>query len=123
MKCDKCGSPQPEEELHQSGGDRLCDDCMMNMLSPAKACDPWAVKAATSSIKSAADAVAELRGNEKKVYELIKETGGVDLEDIPKRVGASPKEVERALSVLRHMELLRASMREDRGKRIVLFDS
>ena len=123
MKCDKCGSQQPQEELHQCGSDRLCDDCMMDMMSPAKGCDPWAVKAATGSIKSTADAAAELRGVEKKVYELIKETDGVNLEDIPKSVGATPKEVERALSVLRHMELLRASMREDRGKRIVIFNS
>jgi hypothetical protein len=123
MNCDRCKKEFPADELFPQGSEKLCDDCLMDMMSPAKACDPWAVKAATSSMKSKVDAVAELVGMEKCVYGLVADKGAVPLEALPGLCDATPKEVERAISVLRHMELLRASMREDRGKNIVLFDS
>ena len=123
MNCDRCNKDFPPDELFAQGSEQLCDDCLMDMMSPAKACDPWAVKAATSSMKSTADAVAELVGMEKRVYELVTKEGEVALEALPGLCDASPKEVERAISVLRHMELVKAAMREDRGKNIVPFDS
>jgi hypothetical protein len=123
MKCDKCEDDFPEDELFPQGKQQLCDNCLMDMMSPAKACDPWAVKAATSSMKSKADGIRELRGLEKKVYELIVEKACIPLEELPALCQTTPKEIERAISVLRHMELLRAAMREDRGKNIVLFDA
>ena len=36
-------------ELH---GQVLCEDCYMDLLSPAKACDPWAVYSAKTFLKN-----------------------------------------------------------------------
>jgi len=48
--CERCKANVTEEEIHEYRGQKLCDDCYMDVLSPAKACDPWAVHAAKSFV-------------------------------------------------------------------------
>ena len=93
----------------------------MDLLSPAKACDPWAVKMASSSFETEADAVATLRGLEKKLYDLVSRNGRVPFEELPGRLEVSRPELERAVSTLRHMELVRGHRRDDGGADCVLF--
>jgi len=121
MKCGRCGSSVSEDEMVSHGGMEVCEDCAMTLLSPAKACDPWAVKMAKGSLKSTADAAAELRGLELKLYSLVKKEGRIASEQAPERLGVSAEEFKRAMSVLRHMELLRGDRRADGGADLVLF--
>jgi hypothetical protein len=95
----------------------------MTLLSPPKACDPWAVKAASGSFKTKGDAVATLQGSEKALYELVRTVGRLRSEDAPARLSLTPDEVRRAFSVLRHMELLRGDRRPDGGSDFVLFEN
>ena len=93
----------------------------MDVLSPAKACDPWAVKLAKGAAQ--AGPPAELKGLEKALYDLVTERGRVPKEQVAQLLDSRPAEVERAFSVLRHMELLRGQRREDGGADYVPFGS
>jgi hypothetical protein len=121
--CERCAAEVPADEVIVHGGREVCEDCAMNLMSPAKACDPWAVKMATGSFETKGDAVATLRGLEKRLYELVESEGRVPWEDAPARLETTRERVERAASVLRHMELLRSSKRSDGGKDLVPFDT
>ncbi len=122
MNCEKCLAVMTEEESVSHSGMVVCENCAMDLMSPAKACDPWAVKMATGSFATKADAVASLQGIEKELYELIEGGGRVPSEDVHTRLGVSHEQVKRAFSVLRHMELLRGDRRSDGGSDLVLFD-
>ena len=123
VPCPACGATVSPEDLVPHGGRQVCDDCAMDALSPAQPCDPWAVKMATGSFETTADAVATLQGLEKALYDAVRERGAVPVPAAPELLGVGAPEVRRAFSVLRHMELLRAHLRQDRGKLIVPFDS
>ncbi len=120
MQCDRCKTEVGAEQGVSRGGQNLCEDCLMDVLSPVKACDPWAVKLA----KGAKDVggAGELKGLEKALYELVSERGRVAKRDVPALLGVRPAEVERAFSVLRHMELLRGDRRPDGEADLVPFE-
>ncbi len=105
------------------GGRLVCDDCAMDALSPAQPCDPWAVKLATGSFATTADAVATLQGLEKALYEQVRERGCVLVGAAPELLGVKAAEVKRAFSVLRHMELLRGRKNPDGSVDLVVFDT
>jgi predicted HTH transcriptional regulator len=89
----------------------------MDQLSPPRMCDPWAVYTAKSF---ADDATAKplLTEQQKKILEMLKETGGTDFEGLVSRLGVKHSELERELATLRHMEKIKASMRN--GKKILV---
>lgn len=78
---------------------------------------------ASSSFQTRADAVATLRGLEKKLYDLISTNGRVPFEELPGRLEVSRPELDRAVATLRHMELVRGHRRRDGGADCVLFTS
>lgn len=121
MQCNRCGKETPEEDIVPMQGRSLCEDCAMSVLSPAKACDPWAVKAATSGFATRADAVATLQGVEKALYELVTTKGRLPSEAAPSHLNVTEEEARRAFTVLRHMELLKGSRRADGGADYVPF--
>lgn len=119
MRCDRCGAELGENEALSQGSQTLCEDCLMNVLSPAKACDPWAVKLA----KGAKDTggADELRGLEKALFDLVSAQGRIPKEELPSLLGVKQVDLDRAFSVLRHMELLRGERRPDGGADVVPF--
>lgn len=119
MQCDRCKAEVGTVEAVSRGGQNLCEDCLMDVLSPARACDPWAVKLAKGAKDSGG--AGELKGLEKALYELVSERGRVPKKEVPALLGVRPVEVERAFSVLRHMELLRGDRRPDGGADLVPF--
>ena len=120
MQCDRCKAELDPSEAMSQGTQTLCEDCLMDAMSPAKACDPWAVKLAKgASLNSGED---ELRGLEKAIYDLVVKRGRVPREELPGLLGVKPREVERAFAVLRHMELLRGQRRADGGADLVPFE-
>ncbi len=114
--CDKCGSPILEGEERDYYGKMLCEDCYMDALSPTRSCDPWAVHSA----KQLGEKTGGLQVNstQEKILQILAETGGVEPGDLAKRLGLTPVELERETAALRHMEKLRAELRE--GRKYVL---
>ena len=43
MKCERCKTVIAEGEEKELYSQILCEDCYMDLLSPAKGFDPWAV--------------------------------------------------------------------------------
>ncbi len=117
--CTKCGRDVPPGEVVEHGGRTWCEDCLMDQLSPTRACDPWAVHAARNvGARATAD---ELHGLEKRLYDLVRDRGEVPKADAPALLGEAAPRVERAFATLRHMELLRARRTPDGSAVYVLF--
>lgn len=116
MKCEKCKSSIVEGEERTHYGRLLCEDCYMDMLSPAKTCDPWAVHSAKTSL-DIMGADLEFTETQEKILQLLKETGGTEPEVISKRLQIKPSDLEREIAALRHMEKVRGELRQ--GKRVI----
>lgn len=112
-KCERCGSSISAGEERALHGKTLCEDCYMDALSPARACDPWAVHTA----KSFSGGESPLNDVQRKILEILKETGGVEPRVLSERLGMSPFDLERELAALRHIERIRGRL--EGGRRIV----
>jgi len=115
MECSHCKesiAPGEEREFH---GRLLCEDCYMDALSPARTCDPWAVHSAKSFEKGTGQTT--INPTQAKILEYLKETGGVEFPRIVERLQVKPSDLEREIASLRHMEKIRAEMRE--GKKVI----
>jgi DNA-binding MarR family transcriptional regulator len=88
----------------------------MDLLSPAKACDPWAVFTAKSFSKEDGSDAA-MTETQSRILQILKETGGADPEFISKKLQIKPTDLEREIATLRHMEKVRGELRE--GKKII----
>jgi hypothetical protein len=110
MNCDKCNAPIEHGDEREHAGQMLCEDCYMVALSPVKTCDPWAVYAA----KSMSGNGSQLSRIQKTILAILKETKGIELKPLAKKLGLKPDEVQREIATLRHMEKLKAAMDGDR---------
>ena len=113
MKCDKCKEDIEEGEERELHGQTLCEDCYIDTLSPAKACDPWAVYTAKSFSKEHGSNV-EITETQSKILQILKETGGTEPKIILERLQIKPSDLEREVATLRHMEKVRGELREGR---------
>ncbi len=115
MHCSRCKAAlRPgEERIHH--GQNLCEDCYMDALSPAKACDPWAVHSAKTFEKYSTQA-PRLTSIQKRILDVLQETGGIEKEALMARLDEdlTMPDLERELAVLRHMEKARGEKRDDR---------
>jgi len=116
MKCACCGATVPEGEEREHLGRTLCEDCYMDALSPAKTCDPWAVHSAKSLGKETGGKF-DLTAQQRKILEILSETGGAPPEDLMERLNISPMDLEREIAALRHMEKVRGELRA--GKKYI----
>lgn len=114
MQCDRCHQNIPEGEQYEHLGQVLCEDCYLDVLSPAKTCDPWAVHSAKSFEKEQGGRVA-LNETQQKILTLLKEIGAMTPEELAARLSIKPADLEREIAALRHLEKLRGELR--RGKR------
>jgi hypothetical protein len=116
MRCERCKDDIEEGEERELHGQTLCEDCYMDALSPARACDPWAVHSAKSLSRETG---TDLATNEiqAKILRILRETGGVDPRELAERLQLKPSDLEREIAALRHMEKVRGELRE--GKRIL----
>jgi len=116
MNCEKCNAAVEPGEEREHFGQILCEDCYMDALSPAKACDPWAVYTA-KSIKEQ-PGVAQLMPVQEKILKILKETGGIEPGALARRLELKPTDLEREIAALRHMEKVRGEMRD--GRKVVI---
>jgi hypothetical protein len=120
MKCDRCGSEIERGEESQYLGQTLCENCYIDVLSPVRACDPWAVHSAKSFEKHYGHSQSQtLTPLQSKIIDILKETGPIESFELQRRLGTKVtlKELEREFAVLRHMEKVRG---EKRGNRVLL---
>ena len=110
MNCDKCGTLIKENEQMEYHGQVLCEDCYMDVLSPARTCDPWAVYTAKSLVNKDS-AISETQG---RILKILRETGGVEPHVLAEMLQIKLSALEREIAALRHMEKLRAQMRDGR---------
>jgi hypothetical protein len=116
VKCDRCNGDIREGEEKELHGRTLCEDCYMDSLSPAKACDPWAVYTA-KSFSGEDGAGVEVTETQAKILRILEETGGTEPEIVCERLDMEPSDLERDVATLRHMEKVRGEMRE--GKKVL----
>ncbi len=112
MQCDRCGDTidPGEERLHNS--EKLCDDCYMDVLSPTRICDPWAVRHA----KACSNDETNLTAIQQNIIKILADTGGITMNNLATRLSIKEKELERNLAALRHMEKIKA--RPENGQKV-----
>ena len=119
MKCEKCDKQiNGDDEVFRHSGRVLCEDCYIDIVSPPKACDPWAVYIAKSTIGSGGGSGPVLSDTQSGILAALRETDGVEPEVLATRVGLKLSELERELATLRHMEKIKGALRD--GRRIIL---
>ena len=121
MKCHRCGGMIPAGEEMELHGQMLCEDCYMQALSPASACDPWAVRSAQTLSQMNASYSA-LSRTQAEILQVLEETGGAEPNAVAQRLEMDLPELERELVTLRHMEKVRGKMRGSQ-KIVCLWDS
>lgn len=116
--CTKCGASLAGEEPQEHLGQILCEDCYLEVMSPLRTCDPWAVHTA-KSLKDLPGG-QNLTPRQQQLYDLVKEKGELLREDAGRLLGVSEDELQREFAVLRHLEMLRAC-RKDQGIFLIPF--
>jgi hypothetical protein len=111
--CAKCDKQIEKQQGYEHQGKLFCEDCYMDILSPSKACDPWAVHSAQSFLKGK-DKLATLTPLQLKLVNYLKQKGEATLEELLENLNLTDNELRREFAVLRHMEILRATKRGDR---------
>jgi DNA-binding MarR family transcriptional regulator len=94
-------------------GQMLCEDCYMDLLSPVKACDPWAVHSAKTLLKEQGHEL-QLNRLQQKILELLREQGPIQPVDLSGYLQEKEADIERALASLRHMEKVRGELRGEK---------
>jgi hypothetical protein len=110
-QCTKCSKAIAENQGYEYQGALFCEDCYMDLLSPPKACDPWAVHSAKTFLKGK-DKLSTLTSSQANVVEYIKKKGEATLEELLENLHLTEEELRREFAALRHMEILRATKKE-----------
>lgn len=98
-------------------GQVLCERCYMQALSPAQACDPWAVRSAQTLSQMDED-YSTLSASQANILRALSETGGLEPAALAEKLQVELPELEGELATLRHMEKVRAEMRA--GKKFIV---
>ena len=93
----------------------------MDALSPAIACDPWAVRSA-QTLSRMDERHSTLTDNQARILQLLEETGGAEPDVVARRLCMTLPQLEREIAALRHMEKVRGQMRSGR-KILCLWDA
>ncbi len=109
--CEICGKKIDDQQSYGHSGSIYCEDCYMDILSPPKACDPWAVYTARSSLQGQ-DKFSVLTPLQCRIVGLIKEKGEATAEEIMQNLNLTEQEFKREFAVLRHMEVLKGTKKE-----------
>ncbi len=113
FQCAKCGKEVKEEQCYEYQGNRYCEDCYMDILSPPKACDPWAVHSAQTFLRGK-DKLSTLTPLQLRIVNYIKEKGEATAEEMIKNLNLSEEELRREFAALRHMEILHGTKKGDK---------
>lgn len=117
MNCDNCNIPIEPGEEREHLGRTLCEDCCIDVLSPLKTCDPWAVHSAKSHEQHNKDS-GILTPLQEEILRQLKRNGAMEPSDLLRKVDSNLqlKDLEREFAALRHMEKVRG---EKKGQTVV----
>jgi DNA-directed RNA polymerase subunit RPC12/RpoP len=113
FSCARCAKEIEKQQGYEHQGKLFCEDCYMDILSPPKACDPWAVHSAQTFLKGK-DKLSTLTPSQCKIVNYLKEKGEATAEEIIRNLCLTEEELRREFSVLRHMEVLRATKKGEK---------
>lgn len=102
MRCQRCQNEMEPDEVREHGGRSLCEDCYMDVLNPARGCDPWAVYTASRLEDQVLNPAQEA------ILALFDRQGWATHPELLQATGLTPPALDRELAALRHRELLRA---------------
>ena len=112
-ECARCNKSIERSQCYEHQGKSFCEDCYMDILSPTKACDPWAVHSAQTFLKGK-DKLSTLTPPQSKIVHYIQERGEATAEEMMKNLHLTEEEWRREFAALRHMELLKATKKGDK---------
>ncbi len=113
FSCTKCAKEIEKQQGYEHEGKLFCEDCYMDILSPPKGCDPWAVHSAQTFLKGK-DKLSTLTPLQSKIVTYLKEKGEATAEEMIGNLDLTEEELRREFAVLRHMEVLRATKKEEK---------
>ena len=112
-QCAKCNKEIEKQESYDHQGKLFCEDCYMDILSPPKACDPWAVHSAQTFLKGK-DKLSTLTPLQVRIVDYIRGKGEATIEEIMENLNLAEEILRREFAVLRHMEILKATKKGDK---------
>jgi len=112
-QCARCGKEIEKSRGYEHLGNVYCEDCYLDILSPSKACDPWAVYSAKTFLKGK-DKLSALTPQQLKLVHYIEGKKEATVEEIVAALDLPENEFKREFAVLRHMEILGATKKEGR---------
>jgi len=107
-QCARCGKKIEKHGGYEHQGNLFCEDCYMDVLSPPKACDPWAVYSAQTFLKGK-DKLSTLTPLQLKIVDYIRGKGEATIEEMVENLNLGEEVLRREFAVLRHMEILKAT--------------
>jgi DNA-directed RNA polymerase subunit RPC12/RpoP len=112
-QCARCGKKIEKHQGYEHQGNLFCEDCYMDILSPPKARDPWAVHSAQTFLKGK-DKLSTLIPLQLKIVDYIRGKGEATIEEMVENLNLKEEELGREFAVLRHMEILKATQKGDK---------
>jgi hypothetical protein len=113
LKCDRCDSIIEEGEEREYSGQKLCEDCYIDALSPLKTCDPWAVHSA-KSLERQTGAPSAITPLQAEILRGIEQSGPIEPAALIEKLDGkiTLPQLEREFATLRHMERVRGEKRD-----------
>ena len=111
FQCARCSKEIEKQQCYEHQGKVFCEECYMDILSPPKACDPWAVHSAQTFLKGK-DKLSTLTPLQRSIVNYIEKKGKATLEELIRDLNLTEEELRREFAVLRHMEVLRATKKD-----------
>jgi hypothetical protein len=121
LVCEKCAKTFDEEQKYDHLGRNYCEDCYMDILSPPKSCDPWAVYTARTSLQGQ-DKLSALTLLQRRIVDVLKRKGEASAMELMEGLKLTEQELKRELVALRHMEVVKGK-KEGIGVVYTLFDA
>jgi DNA-directed RNA polymerase subunit RPC12/RpoP len=112
-QCARCGKKIEKHQSYEHQGNLFCEDCYMDILSPMKACDPWAVHSAQTFLKGK-DKLSTLTPLQLNIVNYLKGKGEATMEEMMDNLNLTEEGLRREFAVLRHMEILKATKKGDK---------
>ena len=106
--CAKCGKKIEKQQGYAYHGNVFCEDCYMDLLSPPKGCDPWAVYSAQTFLQGK-DKLSTLTPLQRTIVNYLKGRGEATIEELVENLHLTEETLRREFAVLRHMEILKAT--------------
>ena len=80
-ECARCSKKIEKHQGYEHLGKVFCEDCYLDILSPPKACDPWAVHSAKTFLEGK-NKLLMLTPLQLRIANYIKESGEATLEEM-----------------------------------------